>query len=268
MLVEYESREEALDVLLGDLASDQLLTALVDHVGLEVVQGQVAVLVGASLFLQVLFKSGLINELVFDESVHFNEALFDVLGLVLRDFLGVQNDEAIVEDGLAGLNAGDAVGTIRYAVRGLRENTFIGFLIEIKRLQIVGHFSVANLAGGVVLERQNVIIEHVRVIPQLVGHLNTLVDNFHEEVGVHLVRALLIVLTKLVANLHHLLLDQVAPFVALAEHLHLGLVEGAEVQTSRLVVLLNAVESLQFIVLGRRRDLTQVKVHGFLLGED
>jgi hypothetical protein len=55
--------------LLSDLAGNQLITALVDHISLEIVYVEVAIFVCAGFFNQALLKSILVWEFALQNSI-------------------------------------------------------------------------------------------------------------------------------------------------------------------------------------------------------
>lgn len=112
VLVEDESRHEAFDVLLGDLACNQLLTALVNQECFEVVDAQVTIDVTARFVSKCFFKRIFVGELSLHVAVHLDQLTFDVIDLVLGHFLAIYHGVVRGKNVFLGLCSGERVGAI------------------------------------------------------------------------------------------------------------------------------------------------------------
>lgn len=228
VLVVSKRRQETLDFFLVYVTGNQILTALLHNEALKIVFVQVAVLVAPSLLKRGLeIVTGL--EFALKGTVHFDEVLLHSFSQVLRYALTIE-DFVIVKDALARLGTGQAVSARADAGGRSGEQTLVRLLVVIEGGKVLGHVLVVDLAGLLVLEAEQVVVEHVVVLLYLLRNGYSRLYNFQESVGVSHVGLLFIVAHQVGQDVPQLILDAVSPMVARTELHKLFLTERREVK--------------------------------------
>ena len=94
----FERREETLKIMFSQTALRNFLSASVSDHSLHLINADVAIFVSISLLAQVLLKVSLRLELFLQDSVHLDKVALDLVELVGRNVLRIEDSHSVVEN--------------------------------------------------------------------------------------------------------------------------------------------------------------------------
>ena len=150
----FERREETLKIMFSQTALRNFLSASVSDHSLHLINADVAIFVSISLLTQVLLKISLRLELFLQDSVHLDKVALDLVELVGRNVLRIEDSHSVVKNVTLYNGTEVRTPTATDTVSRSRNDTLVCLFVIVEASQVVRHLSVPNLARRLVLEHK------------------------------------------------------------------------------------------------------------------